>query len=115
MPEKFDAIAAWNKLTAEQQREIGVAAIIYAIGELAQFDGGVEPCQGFESAAHHGRSALYDTVEEKVLAGSKMQAPDLAALGVRACRVCGCTDECACPEGCEWVETDLCSGCVSYD
>lgn len=30
----------------------------------------------------------------------------------RACRVCGCTDEKACPGGCSWVERDLCSACA---
>ena len=30
----------------------------------------------------------------------------------RACRVCGCTDERACPGGCSWVEADLCSACA---
>lgn len=29
----------------------------------------------------------------------------------RRCRVCGCTDICGCPEGCWWVEPDLCSSC----
>jgi hypothetical protein len=29
----------------------------------------------------------------------------------RRCRVCGCTDELGCAEGCEWVESDLCSQC----
>lgn len=32
-----------------------------------------------------------------------------------ACRVCGCTDDRACPEGCAWVEADLCSSCVGAD
>lgn len=27
------------------------------------------------------------------------------------CRVCACTDECACEGGCSWVEPDLCSAC----
>ncbi len=42
------------------------------------------------------------------------------------CRVCGCTDDMACPGGCYWVEPDLCSrcaekmrralmGCLSYE
>ena len=31
---------------------------------------------------------------------------------VRRCRVCGCTDDHACPGGCYWVEEDLCSECV---
>lgn len=29
----------------------------------------------------------------------------------RACRMCGCTDERACSDGCYWVEVDLCSAC----
>lgn len=31
------------------------------------------------------------------------------------CRVCGCTDECACPGGCSWVESDLCSACADRE
>lgn len=33
----------------------------------------------------------------------------------RRCRVCGCTDDCACPGGCYWVEPDLCSACVGRE
>ncbi len=29
------------------------------------------------------------------------------------CRICGCTDEQACLEGCSWVEADLCSRCAA--
>lgn len=29
-----------------------------------------------------------------------------------ACRVCGCTWDTPCPEGCWWVERDLCSSCA---
>lgn len=36
--------------------------------------------------------------------------------GVRACRVCGCTEVTACEdlpgEACRWVSKDLCSACV---
>lgn len=32
-----------------------------------------------------------------------------------ACRVCGCTEDRACPGGCWWVEPDLCSACVEAD
>lgn len=28
------------------------------------------------------------------------------------CRVCGCTHDQGCPEGCSWVAPDLCSACV---
>lgn len=30
----------------------------------------------------------------------------------RRCRVCGCTEDCACTGGCYWVERDLCSNCA---
>jgi len=29
----------------------------------------------------------------------------------RKCKVCGCTQNNACPGGCYWVEDDLCSAC----
>lgn len=29
----------------------------------------------------------------------------------KICRVCGCTQDNACPGGCYWVEDDLCSSC----
>jgi hypothetical protein len=28
------------------------------------------------------------------------------------CRVCGCTNARACPGGCYWVQSDLCSACA---
>ena len=28
------------------------------------------------------------------------------------CRVCGCTEDNACPGGCYWIEPDLCSACA---
>ncbi len=31
------------------------------------------------------------------------------------CRVCGCTNERACPGGCHWVEPNLCSECAMKD
>ena len=35
--------------------------------------------------------------------------------GYPPCRGCGCTDERACPEGCSWVEPDLCSECAELE
>jgi hypothetical protein len=45
-----------------------------------------------------------------------MEHVEQLAMGVSpgpACRVCGCTDDRACPGGCSWAEPDLCSRCVS--
>jgi len=33
----------------------------------------------------------------------------------QVCRVCGCTEDNACPGGCSWVEPDLCSRCVESE
>ncbi len=30
----------------------------------------------------------------------------------QVCQKCGCTDDRACPGGCSWVNTDICSACV---
>lgn len=38
--------------------------------------------------------------------------PDFIGEGIqRKCRICGCTDDHACPGGCYWIENDLCSAC----
>lgn len=29
------------------------------------------------------------------------------------CRVCGCTDDHACDEGCYWIDDSLCSTCIA--
>ena len=33
----------------------------------------------------------------------------------QACRVCGCSHHDPCPEGCWWVEPDLCSACAEEE
>lgn len=38
---------------------------------------------------------------------------DLPAVEGTKCRACGCTEENGCPEGCFWVEPNLCSRCAA--
>ena len=33
------------------------------------------------------------------------------SLNQRSCKICGCTDYCACNPPCSWIEEDLCSAC----
>lgn len=35
-----------------------------------------------------------------------------SAAAVRQCRICGCTDEEACPGGCSWSQPQICSTCA---
>lgn len=46
---------------------------------------------------------------------SRTQVWKDSVFDVRTCRVCGCTDDRACPGGCYWVEEDLCSACVGKE
>lgn len=40
------------------------------------------------------------------------EQPELLTGGAtRRCRVCGCTENNQCPDGCCWIESDLCSRC----
>ena len=34
---------------------------------------------------------------------------------LQTCRVCGCSEDRACPGGCYWVEPDLCSTCAGQE
>lgn len=40
------------------------------------------------------------------------ERPAKTSCAINRCRVCGCTDDNACPGGCSWVEPDLCSKCA---
>lgn len=61
----------------------------------------VTPVRRVEHPIEAHDTVLREDQIERVPAG---EAP-------RACRVCGCTDEWGCDEGCGWVAVDLCSAC----
>lgn len=54
-----------------------------------------------EPIPYRGQQGLFE-VPDAVLAGADWELQ---------CRVCGCTYLDACPGGCSWVESDLCSRC----
>jgi hypothetical protein len=45
---------------------------------------------------------------------AQLQQMDLKGTADLECIGCGCTDSCACPDGCAWVSVDppICSGCA---
>jgi hypothetical protein len=43
----------------------------------------------------------------------QMLSMDGIELDEPTCRECGCSDSLACPDGCWWVEEDLCSACAA--
>lgn len=59
-----------------------------------------------------GEIAVNEQDERTVVTFSpRPQRKGLGGSLIRECRMCSCTDEKGCPEGCWWVEDDLCSRC----
>ena len=118
MPESaalFDVAAAWRTLSPDHQARIGVAAITAAFGCAGEATR-AQPATAFEAATAEGLDALSAALEDALPeALDPPRRPDLSAIGVLACRVCGCTDRVGCAEGCSWVKEDLCSGCAEAD
>lgn len=112
LPDYFDVRAVWDALTDAQRTEIGVSAIILALGAMAM-DRHLDPFDLWDTAVCEGQDKLEAAVVAHVIAGSTtLPRPDLAAIGVRSCERCGCTDDRACIGGCFWVAPNLCSACV---
>lgn len=123
MNEKFDARAAWARLTPAQQAELGPIFMLLGYLEWASCE--VDPqstrTQGFEAALWHAeelRDIGFGSTLRTSLASHRIGAPpalpDLNVFGIRQCRICGCTDQHACPGGCSWAAEDLCSRCSPY-
>lgn len=111
---KFDARQAWALLRPAQRRALGEAALLLVVSQEAQdiaIDRAPTPVlQRWERAEQIAHRLLVEAIPCD--ADLYEDGPDLAPLGIRACRQCGCTDDHACEGGCSWVEDDLCSACV---
>lgn len=104
---RFDARAWWGGLTAEQRQQVGeMAALYWLSAELGMPT--VRWQHAFEEAEQALTALMPDPDPDRYPDG-----PDLAALGIRTCRVCGCTDQSACEGSCCWLAEDLCSCCVA--
>jgi len=59
---------------------------------------------------------MSDTIAERRRYQREVRA-HLAEDGIEVneptCRECGCSDSLGCPEGCWWVQEDLCSECAA--
>jgi hypothetical protein len=107
---RFDARAYWEALSPKQQREIGELTLLLAVaGDLRTV---CVTDRAYARWEHAGATAERRLVQIlPALAVAFPEGPDLAALGIRACRVCGCSEVSACAGGCSWVAADLCSRC----
>lgn len=66
-------------------------------------------CDGLK----RNRAAHSDTAQSR--AARRAEKARRQRPTVPTCRSCGCTDTCACPGGCWWVEPDLCSACSAEE
>ena len=111
-PPRFDPRPIRAALSAAERDRIVDVALGLAYTEIAALHTGGPQAVGFEAAEHALQAVLRDALPAIALSVSApFPLPDLSIFGIRACRVCGCTDAVACPEGCSWVGDDLCSAC----
>jgi hypothetical protein len=112
MTGRFDPRAAWSALDPEQQRRLGEAAILLS----AVFRGQEAATERWQVTERweHAETEVFHMIEAFAPdLAAYPEGPDLAAIGIRSCRECGCTDRSACAEGCSWVDDDLCSRCAT--
>lgn len=98
-----DGVVEHGCVCNEEDRAAFIAAALNSLSELDY--------QAVLSFVAEQRQREKETPKTKLTAikgGKHLEAG--ANPGV--CRVCGCTDEHACPGGCYWVEVDLCSVCA---
>jgi hypothetical protein len=113
--------AAWAALTPEQQAAVGAAAITHFLGTLGAQAGMGR--HGWLAAELEGAELLEDLLRQHLPLAFEHDGPngtgiglpirpDLSAIGIAQCTVCGCTDRCPCDDGWTWVTADLCSSCA---
>jgi hypothetical protein len=115
MTGRFDARAYWDGLTPDKQRAIGELAILLLVADDADPDLAANPA--VVTRWEHARDEAQGRIDTLLpVAEDFPDGPDLAALDIRACRVCGCTDDNACADGCAWIDGDeeenLCTRCA---
>jgi hypothetical protein len=111
MPENWiDPVAAWKRLHPKVQEQLGAAAVAVGLGDLGAALS--DASERFDAVAAEAGGLIAALVEQHIAPDGPPDGIDLAPLGIRQCRECGCTDTFGCAEGCEWVEDDLCSACV---
>ncbi|HWN95036.1 MAG TPA: hypothetical protein VNT99_08385 [Methylomirabilota bacterium] len=98
------------------QLDLGTAMQIISALQLAcrhpDFNGGArETVEGFARDAQESIGEQAPEIAEFLELGWSEEYDVPIVRGSR-CRVCGCTNEMACPGGCHWVEENLCSACA---
>lgn len=118
---RFDGAEAWDELSAEQQRVIGAIALELALAwratdtypEIPEVGASQHAARPFLIADRDLYHALKDTVAEALPDVMEAEPLPVPMMVGPVCRVCGCSQQDACPEGCDWSEHDLCTACTA--
>ena len=86
-----------------------VSILTEEVGELAQATNDAYLGQG---CTRDVNKIIQEATQAAAVAVSIIEHLSEPEQKIRACRVCGCTDDHACEGGCWWIEKDLCSKCA---
>ena len=123
---RFDGIRTWAMLPAQGRDAIGAIALEFAAA-LALTEREPAPGATPDLAARDRRIAREAEARlrgwlregcdlflpEAFVAADG--APRIPTLLGGVCRVCGCSQEDACPSGCGWAGPDLCTACAPVE
>ena len=109
----LDAAGGYGEEVIPVELSVGAAISLVATLQLAcrhpQFNGATrEFAEGFARTLQARMGLLHPDLA----AGLELGWNPALDTSARRCRVCGCTDERACPGGCHWITPDLCSECA---
>lgn len=119
--ERFDGAEAWAQLPAELKDEIGTIALelaaAHSLADRVSEDGLPDTFDRIANAANAElRRDLYSLVTHALpsdsFVASDGRSPRIPALLGGVCRICACSQNDACPEGCGWAADDLCTACA---
>ena len=124
----FDLAAGWAALSPDIQAKFGMAALAIGLGELAgsliendeltdQEMARITAGGGFyDIGIREGRNRAAVLVDVYVVDGtpSRLQPPDLAAIEVRQCHGCGCTEANGPRGGTTWAGALVCTACAGH-
>lgn len=120
-PERFDGATAWSQLTPGAQATIGALALELALTwaiENRSYQDDLPVL--FDRAAIAARREIEraltceigDALPDDAFVASDGRMPRIPSVLDGVCRVCGCSQNDACDEGCGWAAADLCTACV---
>ena len=117
--DRFDGAAYWARLAPEDQAAIGAAALEWIAAEGMQDRAWEDSRPDWARVGTAAEGACRSTIQDVFVGAIDREGleasdgtPRIPSLLGMVCRVCGCSEQDACPEGCGWAEDHLCTSCA---